>query len=391
LRGRGWALAAEKKVDSERADIDAVLSMVPTDEETEIVPPAEAPEELPLPSDPKVIFLGGLFVLALLATAYVASEIVLPLVFAIILKLLLQPAMRILERLHVPRILAALLLILALFGTIVGLGTAISGPAGTWAAKLPEGIPRLQERLSFMREPIDTLQRFLQDVENFGGTGPSPSAAASGPTLLTKLFMGTRNFAGGLLTTVLFLFFLLMSGDIFLQRLVEIMPRFSSKRQVVEISQQIESDISAYLVTITIMNAAVGIAVALAMWLTGVGDPILWGTVAFLLNYVPILGTALGVVIFLLAGLLTIDTLWLALLPAALYLGFHLIEGETVTPMLLARRFTLNPVLVIISLVFWFWMWGIPGAILSVPMLAITKIICDRVRPLAAFGHFLEG
>jgi predicted PurR-regulated permease PerM len=122
-----------------------------------------------------------------------------------------------------------------------------------------------------------------------------------------------------------------------------------------------------------------------------VGDPFLWGTVAFLLNYVPILGTALGVMIFLLAGMLTSDTLWLALLPAGLYLGIHLIEGETVTPMLLARRFTLNPVLLILSLVFWFWMWGIAGMILAVPMLAITKIICDRVRPLAAFGRFLEG
>src|ERR1035437_5737749 len=177
-------------------------------------------------------------------------------------------------------------------------------------------------------------------------------------------------------TTVLFLFFLLVSGDIFLHRLVEILPRFRSKRQVVDIAQQIESDISAYLVTITIMNAAVGIATALAMWLTGVGDPILWGTVAFLLNYVPILGTALGVLTFLLAGLLTHDVLWQSLLPAGLYFGFHLIEGETLTPMLLARRFTLNPVLVIISLAFWFWMWGIPGVILSMPMLAITKIIC---------------
>jgi predicted PurR-regulated permease PerM len=367
--------------------------MAPTDHETEVVAPAEVPEGMPLPSDPKVIFLGGLFVLALLTTAYVASEIVLPLLFAIILQLLLQPAFRILERLHVPRILASLLLILALFGTIVGLGAAISGPARTWAAKLPEGIPRLEERLSFMREPINTLQRFLQQVEDFGGTGPSPNAVASarGPTLLSQLFTGTRNFAGGFFTTVLFLFFFLVSGDIFLHRLVEILPRFRSKRQVVEISQQIESDISAYLVTITIMNAVVGIATALAMWLTGVGDPILWGTVAFLLNYVPILGTALGVLIFLLAGLLTHDTLWQALLPAGLYLGFRLIEGETVTPMLLARRFTLNPVLVIIALVFCFWMWGIPGAILSMPMLAITKIICDRLQPLAAFGHFLEG
>jgi predicted PurR-regulated permease PerM len=367
--------------------------MATHDQETNVVLLAEEPEEMPLPSDPKTIFLGGLFFLALLTTAYVASEVVLPLIFAVVLKLLLQPALRILQSMHVPRLFAAVLLILALFGTIVGLGTAISGPAGTWAAKLPEGIPRLQQRLSFMRAPINTLQVFLQRVEDFGGTAQFPNAAApaQGPTLLATLFTGTRNFASGFFTTVLFLFFLLLTGDVFLHRLVEILPRFSSKRQVVEISQQIERDISAYLVTITIMNAAVGVLMALAMWLTGVGDPILWGTVAFLLNYVPILGTALGVVVFLFAGLLTNDTLWQALLPAGLYIVLHLIEGETVTPLLLARRFTLNPVLVIISLVFWFWMWGIPGAILSVPMLAITKIICDRVRPLAAFGHFLEG
>jgi predicted PurR-regulated permease PerM len=181
-------------VDSEHVAIDVVLNMTPTDQKTEVVSPAEVPEDLPLPSDPKVIFLGGLFILALLAAAYVAREIVLPFVFAIVLKLLLQPAFRILERLHLPRMLASLLLILALFGTIVGLGAAISGPARTWAAKLPEGIPRLQERLSFMREPIDTLQRFLQQVEDFGGTGPSPNAAASaqGPTLLSKLFSTAR-------------------------------------------------------------------------------------------------------------------------------------------------------------------------------------------------------
>jgi predicted PurR-regulated permease PerM len=237
------------------------------------------------------------------------------------------------------------------------------------------------------------LRQFLQQIGNIGATGAR--GAEAGPlgsaALLATLFAGTRSFASGLFTTVLFLYFLLVSGDTFLRRLVEILPRFRSKRRAVDISQQIESDVSASLLTITIMNAAVGITTALVMWLTGIGDPILWGTVAFLLNYAPILGPALGFVIFLLAGLLTIDTLWKALLPAALYLAIHMVEGETVTPMLLARRFTLNPVLVILSLVFWFWMWGIPGAILSVPMLAIAKIVCDRVRPLAALGHFLEG
>jgi predicted PurR-regulated permease PerM len=369
------------------------LDMAQTDQESETASVAEPPAEMPLPADPKAIFLGGLFALALLATAYLAGEIVLPLVFAFILKLLLQPFQRILERLHIPRALTALLLICVLFGTIVGVGTAISGPAGHWAAKLPEGIPRLEERLSFLRTPINTLQQFLRQIENIGATGTRQDEAGplGGAALMATLFASTRSFASGLFTTVLFLYFLLASGDTFLRRLVEILPTFGSKRQAVDIAQQIESDISAYLVTITIMNAAVGIATAMVMWLTGVGDPVLWGTGAFLLNYAPILGPSVGVVIFLLAGLLTIDTLWQALLPAGSYLVIHLVEGETVTPMLLARRFTLNPVLVILSLIFWFWMWGIPGAILSVPMLAIAKIVCDRVRSFAAIGHFLAG
>jgi len=318
--------------------------MTDSDRETEPAPAAELLADMPLPGDSKTIFLGGLFVLALLAAAFFASEIVLPMVFAFILKLLLQPIFRFLERLRIPRALAALLLILALFGTIVGLGTAISGPAGDWAAKLPDGVPRLEERMSFLRGPIERSQQFLQQIENIGAAGAQPQAvsAGGGSAVLATIFAGTRSFASGLLTTVLFLYFLLVSGDTFLRRLVEILPRFSSKRQAVDISQQIESDVSAYLLTISIMNAAVGIATALVMWLTGVGDPILWGTLAFLLNYAPILGPAVGVGIFLFAGLLTIDNLWQALLPAALYLAIHIVEGETATPMLLARRFTLN-------------------------------------------------
>jgi predicted PurR-regulated permease PerM len=361
--------------------------MTNTDDEKRVGSLAQEPRELPLPSDSKAIFLGGLFVLAALGAAYLASEIVVPLVLAFILKLLLQPAVRALEQLNVTRTLASLLLILLLFGTIVGMTAAISGPASTWAAKLPQGIPRLEDRLAFLRTPVDALQRFLEQADRHGD-GTSSTLTMN---LMAKLFVGTQSFASGLFLTVLFLFFLLVHGDTFLRRVVEILPRFGDKRQAVDISQKIESDISAYLITITIMNAAVGTATAIVTWFTGLGDPILWGTVAFLLNYVPILGPASGVVIFLLAGLLSIDTLWGALLPAVLYLGIHLAEGEIITPTLLARRFTLNPVLVIVSLIFWFWMWGAAGAIIAVPMLAIAKIICDRVQPLAALGHFLEG
>jgi predicted PurR-regulated permease PerM len=358
--------------------------------------PPDEQVEMPLPSDLGSIFQGGLFLLALLAALYAAREIVLPVVLALILKLLLEPALRMLERLRVPRMLGALLLIGMLFGTIVAFGTALSGPAATWAAKLPEGVPRLQEHLSFLQAPIEAIRGFLQQAQGYvSGDAPAtarpPQTLTIGAGLWTTLFSGTRAFVGGFFETILVLFFLLVSGDTFLRRLVEILPRFSDKRQAIEMSQHIEDDISAYLITVTIMNAAVGLATALVMWLCGMGDPILWGAVAFLLNYVPILGPLIALVTFTLAGLLTTNTLWYALLPAALYLIIHLIEGETITPMLLARRFTLNPVLVIIALIFWYWMWGVPGAILAVPMLAIAKIICDRVRVLSTFGHFLEG
>jgi predicted PurR-regulated permease PerM len=350
-------------------------------------------DDLPIPSDIKAVFLGGLFVLAMLAACYVTAEIVLPIVLAFVLSLVLQPAMRVFERVRAPRGIAAILLIFLLFGALGGLGTALSGPATSWAQKLPTGIPKLEERLSFLSRPIAAFQKFAEHAQGMtlGGEPKAVPVTVQGSGLSDRLLSGTRTFAGGLLETVLVLFFLLVSGDTFLRRLVEILPRFKDKRQAVDISQQIESDVSAYLFTITLMNLAVGVATGTVMALCGVGDPVLWGTVAFLLNYIPILGPMIGVVVFLLAGLLSIDSLWAAFLPAGLYLLIHLVEGETVTPMLLARRFTINPVLVILSLVFWYWMWGVPGAVLSTPMLAISKIICDRVRPLMAFGHFMEG
>jgi predicted PurR-regulated permease PerM len=347
---------------------------------------------MPLPSNPQTFFVGGLFALAALTAIYVASSIVLPIVLAFVLKLLLQPCVRLLERVYLPRPLGALLAILLVVGALVGLVAALSVPAATWAEKLPEGIPRLEAHLAVLQGPIQALQKVIERAEQAtDAPGPKGIAVRRDLGITGALFAGTRAILDGLFTTVLVLYFLLVSGDIFLRRIVEILPNFREKRQAVDISQQIEEDISTYLVTITGMNAVVGVATAAAMYLCGLGDPLLWGAAAFLLNYVPILGPLFGTLIFLLAGLLSFDSLWWALAPPALYFGIHLVEGEIFTPMLLARRFTLNPVLVILSLVFWFWMWGVPGAILAVPMLAILKIVCDRVRNLKAVGHFLEG
>ncbi len=373
------------------------LPPVPDDdlpEPSAAVTEAAEEAEMPLPSDPRTFFLGGLFALGILAALYVASSVILPVVFALVLNLLLQPGVRLLGRLHLPRAVGALLAVLLVIGAIVGLVAALSVPAATWAERLPEGIPRLEAHLQVMKGPIQALQKVIQQAEQVADAPPSRGSIVSVRRdlgITGALFAGTRSVLDGLFTTVLVLYFLLVAGNIFLRRIVEILPTFSNKRQAVDISQQIQEDISAYLVTITAMNAAVGVTTAVAMYLCGLGDPLLWGTTAFLLNYIPILGPLFGVCIFVLVGMLSFESLWWALLPPALYFGIHLVEGESLTPMLLARRFTLNPVLIILSLVFWFWMWGMLGAILAVPMLAILKIISDRLRPLKALGHFLEG
>ncbi len=383
-------LAIGDAVAAEAAELAAAV----TSDSPPIAP--EAREPMPLPSDPTTMFLGGLCFLATIASLYVAADIVLPVVIAIVLKLILQPVVRVAERLRVPRGIGALFALLVLVGLAAGLVSALAGPAANWAGKLPQALPKVQEQLAFLRGPIATLENFLHQAEVLAlGPGNAASVSAApplrAPNLVGVLFSGTTAVAATLLTTLLVLFYLLVYGETFLRRLVEVLPRFASKRQAVEISLRVERDISAYLLTVTLINAVVGCLTGCVMWLCGVGDPLLWGTLAFILNYVPILGPMVGMAVFAGAGVLSLGVTWGAVLPLGLYFGIHVLEGEIATPLLLARRFTINPVAVILALVFWYWLWGVPGAILAVPMLAITKIICDALTPLRAFGHFLEG
>ncbi len=349
-------------------------------------------EPRPLPGV-RSVMLTGIFVLVLFYTLYFSAAIVVPLIFAVLLKLLLQPGLRQLGRLRLPAPLGAAIMIALLFGVLGAGGYTLAGPASSWAQKAPQSLPRLEQRLSLVRRPIDMLQQAAQELQKItqGPGDNGRSVTVRGPGVLEYLFSGTRSLMSGLGITVLMLFFLLAWGDLFMRRLVEILPSLRDKKQAVAISRDVESNISAYLVTITIMNALVGIATALAMWAIGLPDPTLWGALAFVLNYVLILGPLTGIAIFFLVGLLSFDTLWQSLLPPATYLAIHIVEGELVTPLLVARRFTLNPVLVVGSLIFWDWMWGIPGALLAVPMLAVFKVVCDGIRPLSPIGHFIGG
>ena len=340
----------------------------------------------------KTVFLGGLFLLAGLAACYAAAEIVLPIVLAFVLGAMFQPVMRLLLRIGMPRMLASLVIVLALVSLFVILGLLLAGPLAQLIGQMPQTLPTLQQRLNFLSAPIKSIGRALEHVQSLAPGSETPAVAVQqGPTLPEKVLQQVRVAGAGAFTTLLVLFFVLIAGEQFLRRLVEILPGFKEKRQAVDIAREIEQDISIYLGTITAMNLLVAFATGAMAWLTGLGSPLLWGTVAFLLNYVPILGPTAGVIIFLVAGVVTIEPLWAAFLPALIYLAIHVAEGETITPMLLAARFTVNPVLVTIGVIFWYWMWGVAGAILATPMLAILKIVCDRIELLKPVGHFIGG
>jgi predicted PurR-regulated permease PerM len=201
--------------------------------------------EMPLPSDPRTFFLGGIFALSVFATLYLASSVILPVVLAFVLQLLLQPAVRLLERVHLPRAVGAFLTVLLALGTLVGLVAGLSVPAANWATKLPEGVPRLESHLVVIKNPLLALQKLIQQTEEV-----ADNPAQKGSTIAVRpdlglsgtLFTGTRAVLGGLFTTVLVLYFLLVAGDIFLRRIVEILPTFGNKRQAVDISQQIQED-----------------------------------------------------------------------------------------------------------------------------------------------------
>ncbi len=351
--------------------------------------------EMDVPPYPELrtVFLGGIFFIAVLFSLHAARDILIPVVLAIVLKLVLQPFQRFLENLRFPRTLAALTIVGCLIAGGAMLGSFLSTPATIWIEKLSDSMPQVQKRLSFLNDPMESAQKIMVKAENMTQVTDTKimPVAVQGTRLYDRMFVSTRAFLSSLFTTILVLFFLLAAGDTFLRRLVQILPRFKDKRQAVDISQQTEHDISLYLLTITFMNAMVGILTGVAMAACGREDALLWGTMAFLLNYIPVIGPMIGFGLFLLVGLLTTQTVGDAMLPAFLYITIHVAESSFITPMLLAKRFTLNPVLVILSLVFWYWMWGIAGAILAMPMLAITKIVCDRIASLKPFGHFLEG
>lgn len=342
------------------------------------------------PIDIRSVALTGLFLFASILMLRFARELFLPIVLAVLFKFLLNPVIRVMARARIPAPLASLLVVL---GTVAALGFVAwqtYEPAQAWLVRLPQALLQAEDKLQQLREPAKAVTEVARQVDELAGADPAQDSVEVRPaTVSENLIGGIRRFAGTAAVTITLLVFLLGSGDLFLRKLVRVLPSLSDKKRAVEIAREIDADVSTYLATITLINIGLGAAVALVMAALDMPSPLFWGAMATCLNFVPYLGLAIGTATLALAAFLQFDPLPQMLLPPLAYVALSLLEANLVTPLILGRRLELNPVAVFLGIIFWGWLWGIPGALLAVPLLVAIKVFCDRVPPFATLGEFL--
>ena len=330
--------------------------------------------------------------LALLYTLYFAREFLIPIAFALLLNFLLSPLVRRMLRWHVKPPISAAIVVIVLIAAVAEGAYQLAGPAQRWAMTAPQSFAHAEERLRSIIRPV---QQVTQNVERATAAVASQSergqnvVVQAGPSVSSRLFGTTQRIAAGLLEIFILLYFLLAGGDLFLQKLIKVLPHFGDKVKAVEIARATEAAVSAYLSTALLINIVEGAVVASVLWLLGMPNVLLWGALVALFEFVPYLGALAAVIVFTVAGLTTYDEVPRALLIPGSFLAINLLQANLVTPMLLGHRLTLNPVAIFIGLAFFFWIWGVPGAFLAVPLLASFKIFCDHIESLAAIGEFL--
>lgn len=334
----------------------------------------------------------GLFLLAAFYTLYFGREFFLPIAVAVLLNFLLTPAVRALKRLGIAAPIGAGIMLVLFFGA-VGYGTyTVWTPAMEWVERAPRTLANAEVKLRSIREPVERLREAGEQVEALA-RGESRRATEDsgddGPGLDEAFLRRAREFVVGGTVAVFLLYFLLAMDDLFLRKLAGVLPRMNQRRKAVVIVREMQKDLSHYVLVRTVTNIGFGAAVGGALWLLDMPNPVLWGVVAGVLNYVPYLGGLIGYVIVGLVALTTYDTAGQALLAPGVYFLLNIIEGNVVTPAVLGRELTLNPVMIFVWLIFWTWIWGIPGSLIAIPLLAMTKIVADNVETLSPLGAFL--
>ncbi len=334
--------------------------------------------------------------LALLAALAIGRIFLVPVILAFLLALVFSPLCRWMWRRGIPQTVSAAAIVLSLLIGIVVASTSLAVPIANWIDDAPRITREVERKLKDITGIAEAVMKASKQVEE--ATQPKSNDADAPLEVvvqeqgaLSVIAFGTPLIAAQTAFVLILLFFVLASGSLFHERLVRVMPTFADKKRAIAIAYDIEREVSRYLLSITAINAGLGIAVGVAFALLGMPSPVLFGLLAFALNYVPFIGALIGTALAFAVALVSMDTAGDALFAAFVFWALTAIEGQFVTPWLVGRQLQLNTVVILVAVAFWAWLWSVMGMLMAVPLLVSFRVFCRHVPQLAPVEEFLSA
>ena len=376
-----WLFDAPWSVTETSVEADAAAALEAADNAQRAWPAASRPMLL-------------LATLAVIAALYVAREMIIPIVLSVLLALLLMPLVRRLQAFHLPDIASAAILILVvilLFGAAV---ITLAGQAQDWLANTPTVLNKVSRLVPSEEGPLKHFREATAAVHGMtqpnDGHEPLQVEVTSQDMIYAALGVSTHFVASAVIVFVL-AFFLLAFNKTLRRQIVESRASFNEKRNVVQLLRNIESGVSRYLFTVTVINCGLGLASAILLWFLDVPSPLLWGALVTTSNFIPHVGAFVCMAVLFLVGAVSHESIAYGLMTAGAFAILTSLESYFVTPLVLSRSLQLSPLAIILSILFWGWLWGIAGALMAAPLLAIFKITCDQFESLHQWSPFLAG
>lgn len=339
-------------------------------------------------------YVGFILLFLILFGLYLGREFLTPVLLSFLISLTLTPVVRAFAKFGLPAWISATILVTTTSAFIVFLGYVTSGPVTTLIADAPHITERLKEKAHSIQF---TMEKAIQATEQIDSATAAADAGnvqrvvVAQPGIMTRAAGNALSIVTTLAITFVLSLFLLSSGTLFYEKIVQSVPRLSDKKKLLRVVYSVEREISRYLFTVTVINTCLGLAVGSGLWFMGMPDALVWGVAAGVLNFLPYIGAMMTLACVAVMSLASFDSLAYGLLPPAFVLFCNIIEGQFITPTMVGRRLELNTVAVFISISFWSWIWGFIGALLAVPLLVVIKVICDHFESLQPVGNFLSA